>query len=305
MSYMGIDGGGSRLRVVITDADMQELVRVESSTANPSIIDIEVAQTHIITTIRKALSQFQGSIEAVSLGIAGASASHSRAWLKGISQIVLPSALCVPSSDVEIALVGAHGGGEGILLLAGTGSVALGRKSDGQLMEVGGWGYLLGDEAGGYWFGRKALNRYTQWLDGVFEPKSEIFTHLQANPMYCDRAQVIQAIYRRHGTLPVADVAKLAPMILEVAREGDELALEFVEQAKGFLVDYVNRISKKLDLSPNQVQFAGSLLTEATILRDYVSNELALDMPPIPKYEPVIGAALLAKLTLEDRNHAY
>jgi len=157
--YMGIDGGGTHLRIVIVDEQLRALAQYESGTANPNHIGRVAAAEHIRDSIHKTLDRSSlspESIAAVGIGIAGASAAYARDWLLETVALALPSSEIVPSSDVEIALVGAHGRPEGVLLLSGTGSVAYGINASGESFQSGGWGYLLGDEGSGYWIGMEA-----------------------------------------------------------------------------------------------------------------------------------------------------
>ena len=123
--FLGIDGGGTSLRITIVDADLVPLWSLTESSANPNVIGPDTALTHIQGAIR-ALMELAAlpasAISAAGIGIAGASQSHSRPWLLRTIKPVLPDSLLVPSSDLEIALVGALAKRHGILLLAGTGS---------------------------------------------------------------------------------------------------------------------------------------------------------------------------------------
>lgn len=137
--FMGIDGGGSNLRVVIVDERMNELALQRSTTANPSVIGFDTSKTLIQQTIREALSQANmDTVDAVGIGIAGAAATRSQDWLESLVLEVLPETHIVASSDAEIALVGALGQRHGILILAGTGNIAYGVNTKGESAYLGG-----------------------------------------------------------------------------------------------------------------------------------------------------------------------
>ena len=127
--FMGIDGGGSKLRVAIVDANLDQLSSLTAGAVNPSIVGRGAAQQCIQEGILQAVRLAKirrGDIAAVGIGIAGASNLHSEDWLRETVKPALPSAHIAPSSDLEIALVGALGQRHGLLLLAGTGSAAFG-----------------------------------------------------------------------------------------------------------------------------------------------------------------------------------
>ena len=69
-------------------------------------------------------------------------------------------------TDVRAAYEDAFPNGEGVLLIAGTGSVAWGMGSDGEPIQVGGWGKLLGDEGSGHWIGMRGLQHVMAAYDG-------------------------------------------------------------------------------------------------------------------------------------------
>jgi N-acetylglucosamine kinase-like BadF-type ATPase len=166
--WLGIDGGGSTLRVVLSDADFTLLAECSAGTANPRLIGHEGACAAIQTTVQQICQQAgisPAQITAAGIGIAGASVEHSRDWLHDTLRPILPGVHLALSSDYEIALVGALGQRHGLLILAGTGSAAYGRAPDGRSARVGGWGYLLGDEGSGYWIGVQALKRLTKQVE--------------------------------------------------------------------------------------------------------------------------------------------
>ncbi|MEO0560604.1 MAG: BadF/BadG/BcrA/BcrD ATPase family protein, partial [Chloroflexota bacterium] len=143
--YMGIDGGGSTLRVGVYTASITRVNdTVVPLSVNPSVVDRALAQERIRTAVREMLDGLPGgasAIEAAGIGVAGADEYHARDWLIETLEAVLPSSHIVPSSDYEIALVGGRGERYGVLLLAGTGCVAYGVNRDGQARRLGGWGY--------------------------------------------------------------------------------------------------------------------------------------------------------------------
>ncbi|MFP4323582.1 MAG: N-acetylglucosamine kinase [Anaerolineales bacterium] len=290
--WMGIDGGGSSLRVVIVDDDMHQLAYAESGAANPSSIGHSAAAAHIQETVQRARAGI-GDIAGVGVGIAGASYEYAEDWLRQTLTPVLPKTPITPSSDVEIALVGGRAALDGVLLLAGTGSTALVITPQGDYQRIGGWGYLLGDEGSGYWIGTQALNRLTQWGDGLLTTDS---TLPQALMHHLGLPRPLDLIAWRYGDANQQKVAALARLVLDHAQDGDPLAINILQNGASHLSALVKRLLERYQMSPEAVVFAGSLLTHDTLLRQYVIQQLNLTHDPQPRYPPVIGAALLAKL---------
>jgi glucosamine kinase len=154
--YIGIDGGGSHLRAVLVDETMHVLREVVRGKANPNTLGLQQASERIQQALRDVVQDFPEPIHAVGIGIAGAPKAIAEKWLRDTVKAALPLAEVVPSSDEEIALVGAHGERRGVLVLAGTGSIAHAVNDAGEGLTIGGWGYLMGDKGSGYWLGLQA-----------------------------------------------------------------------------------------------------------------------------------------------------
>ncbi|MEO1287640.1 MAG: BadF/BadG/BcrA/BcrD ATPase family protein, partial [Chloroflexota bacterium] len=214
--FMGIDGGGSALRVAIIDDTATVIVEVTEGTANPNLIGREGATHHIQSAMRLALEQCSDVI-GVGIGIAGASAEYATDWLLSVVHGVLPSAHVAPASDNEIALVGATGQREGLLILSGTGSGVFGINADGDKLQVGGWGYLLGDEGSGYWIGLQALKHATHCYDA--NETSLLYEAILTELNIDSGRGIIEAIYLSEK--PVPTIACLSPIVLALAGRDD------------------------------------------------------------------------------------
>ena len=143
-------------------------------------------------------------------------------------------------ADVEAAYLGALGERAGILLLSGTGSMALGRDERGRWTRAGGWGPLLGDEGSAFWIGR-------QWLRETMATTG----FLPARRMLRSRD-------------PVARIAALAPGVLRRAREGSSRAGRIVAPAQGALANLLVEVARRRDRrAPVTVSWAGGLLEDA------------------------------------------
>lgn len=303
MTYLvGIDGGGSYVRVAITNPVLEVLAQAEGGTVNPSVVGREAAATLIQKALRSALEQAgltADQIGAAGVGIAGASATYAGDWLREVIQPVVPEAFIALSSDVEIALVGAHGARYGVLVLAGTGSVALGIDAAGRTARAGGWGYLLGDEGSGYWIGLEGLRAVMRAADGRGE-RSALEQRLLAALELPDVQAVTLWLYRP-GISRTREVARLAPLVCQAAVDGDRVAGEIVNRAAAELALLCQAVMGQLGASDLPVAFAGGLLINPTPVRDRLCQRLGLLEPPQPRYPPVIGAALLARLALEEQ----
>ncbi|NOG62163.1 MAG: hypothetical protein HND46_01980 [Chloroflexi bacterium] len=294
---MGIDGGGSNLRVVVATPDLQVVGESHAGTVNPSVIGRETAagliRQHMWAAITNAHLQ-PADIRAVCIGVAGASADHSADWLCEVVGPITPNAKIRPSADQEIALVGAHGKREGILILAGTGSVAYGVNPAGQAAAVGGWGYLLGDEGSGYWLGMSALRAISQASER--RAAKTTLTESVLHELNLEKPRdLIRWLYAQPRN---AEIAQLAPLIIQQADAGDAVANCLVGEAIQHLAGHVTALRDILNFPDAPIAFAGGLLTHPNALSSGLGRHLQLPAIPVPLYPPVIGAVLLALDTL-------
>jgi glucosamine kinase len=302
MSYwIGIDGGGSNLRVAITTDALNPIATSYGETANPSVIGREASAARIHTAVHEALKQAgldYSAIAGVGVGIAGASVAHSAVWLRDILATTLPGIPAVPSSDAEIALVGSNGGRQGVLLLAGTGSAVFGVNAAGQSLQVGGWGYLLGDEGSSHWIGMRALQLAVRAADGRETCPAEFSAQILAALALESEVELIPWLYRSEQPR-TRDVAQLARLVIENASAGVDVATQIVEDAAAELGLLCRTIIRRLDMENPRIAFAGGLLDNDNFLSAHLCQLLGLDQRPIPLYPPVIGAALLAQIMLK------
>ncbi|MCY3737368.1 MAG: hypothetical protein OXG13_13250 [Gemmatimonadaceae bacterium] len=296
--FVGIDGGGSKLRITVTDADLRSLASIESSSANPSVIGHDKARPHIRHEVAHALRQARlqpRDIAAAAIGIAGASNLHSEDWLLETVEPALPDALIVPSSDLEIALVGSLGQRQGILLLAGTGSAVYGVAPGGQRLQIGGWGYLLGDEGSGYWIGSQFLRHIIARHDHGASSEDDALTRACMDALGLTGPRELIAWLYRSKEAPAPRIAGLAELVLKAPADC-RWATICVESAAGQLTRQVDLMRSRLDYENASIAFAGGLLDNDNALSRRVTERLGLPRRPMARHSPVIGAALLATM---------
>ncbi len=161
--YVGIDGGGTGTRAVVADASGQVLGRGESG-ASALGQGAEQAWRHIVAAIHAA--QVPGLVLAdCALGL-GLSGTGVPAQLKAFVELDPGVARLALITDGLAALLGAHGGRSGALLISGTGSVAEALLDDGHRRTAGGWGWQIGDEGSGAWLGQQAMKLAQAAYDG-------------------------------------------------------------------------------------------------------------------------------------------
>lgn len=168
MGYLGIDGGGSKTRAVIVNQFGRVMADVELGAMNPHGLSQE-SVVQEISKMRRLLAEHYPieKIKTAFAGMSGVDHPEERRKMMALFHQVLPYTVQLEvGNDALIALSSGTYGGPGIVLIAGTGSIAYARLGDGTIHRVGGWGYLFGDEGSGYAMGRRALVAVMQAYDG-------------------------------------------------------------------------------------------------------------------------------------------
>ena len=297
--FMGIDGGGSTLRIAIVNSELDELSSLMAGSVNPSVVGHDESRARIQRGVVAALDEASlqpERISSVGIGIAGASNLRGERWLLETLKPVLPLSHHVPSSDLEIALVGALAARHGILLLAGTGSGAYGVKPRSRSMRIGGWGYLLGDEGGSYWIGRELLRQVMRGYDLGLEANETALVRACLDELGLSQAQELIAWVYQSDATPAIRIGGLAPLVLARAEDGDKQAMRILRYASEYLADQVRTLRRRLDYAEAPIAFACGLLDNDNCLSEEVTGQLGLAERPVAKRRPVIGAAMLAKM---------
>jgi N-acetylglucosamine kinase-like BadF-type ATPase len=223
-----------------------------------------------------------------------AGAAQATEWLKKTLASILPHSKITVAPDYEIALIGAHGKRYGILILSGTGSSACGINDSGESAHSGGWGYLIGDEGGGYWLGLETLKAVARAADGR-EEKTELYQQTFDHLKIFHPDDLISWTYNPERTN--RKIAQISELVLSAASSGDSVASKIVESGAEHLYQLYLNLVKRLDFANPPVMFAGGLLSSDTLLQKLLIQKIGLKNVPCPKYSPVAGAALMAQLS--------
>jgi N-acetylglucosamine kinase-like BadF-type ATPase len=157
---LGFDGGGTKTECVVLDAEGNMVGRGVAGASNPLRVGMEAAFTELAQAAAEALAGARlkpQQIDAVCAGLAGAGRrSVIRSAIVFLAH-EFPDALTHVTTDCEVALEAAVGSGTGVVIIAGTGSVSLGRKANGEMARAGGFGRTIGDDGSAYEIGRRAV----------------------------------------------------------------------------------------------------------------------------------------------------
>ena len=195
----------------------------------------------------------------------------------------------VLANDMHVAFRGAFGPGEGILVYAGTGSVAYHETAAGKIVRAGGYGYLIDDGGAGYWIGHQGLRALFRQVDALGKPSEtslaeRLYTRLGSR----EWSQIMPVVYGGGREF----VASLAPAVAEAERAGDEVARHILERAGAELArlagDVQGRLGKTLP-----VAFAGGITRLGGVVKGGLEAHLQTSVRVVQD-EPVEAAARLA-----------
>jgi glucosamine kinase len=290
---IGVDVGGTKTAAAVAEGD-RELARSEGPGAavRPGRA---LASAGIITeVVRRCLAnvgRLRGDVLVV--GAAGAGREQERAELHTALRNEDLAPKVIVTTDIDLALAAAFPDSPGIVVSAGTGSIAVGRDQHGKRYRIGGYGWQMGDEGSGYAIGRAALGAVSRAEDGR-SPQTSLTTHMLA----ATRSADFDALVRWAASASPAEVAALAPRVLGVAAEGDPLAQGIADYAARELSQLVICLAPVMAVTmPVKVALTGGLLTGVPLLRERVFERLKEqpDLDPIAApIDAVQGALRLA-----------
>ncbi len=294
MHVFGLDAGGTKTELLARDPRTGAEERHFGPAANVQRIGIEHAADVLAALIREAAGGEDAPVAAFA-GVAGAGRASDQAALTEALRARLPANYTVGiTHDADIALEGAFLGESGVVVIAGTGSVVVGRTQDGTLERTGGWGHLIGDEGSGHAIGIEALRALTAAFDGA--PWSPLTHALRSRFGFDDGPTLIRNVYREGWTVQHA-----APVVCAHA-DDDPIAAALLDRQAGHLADQVARLYGRTGaaLSP-QIAFLGGLAREAAYaerLRAAIAARLPAATFVAPRATPAEGAWRRAQLLI-------
>jgi N-acetylglucosamine kinase-like BadF-type ATPase len=293
MSYfLAIDAGGTKTQCLLAD-ETRVLARATTGTVKLMRVSEQEATARLHEMFAEIVSSTGvslGQVARTCFGLAGLSSPVVRAWAsRALCESVAGEMLLC--GDEEIALDAAFSGGPGILVVAGTGSNAIGRSANGSLFGTGGWGPVLGDEGSGTWIGleviRTALRAHDQMPLGG--PSTSLLREIERHWKFNSLGELV-AYGNQRGDCDhsAPDFASLAPLVARCADAGDSLAVQVLTRAGEQLAELVASVARKMNAAPAAipaepaaigVAFTGSVLARINPVRATMTARLAVLLP--------------------------
>ena len=278
--YLGIDGGGTKTTCAVGD----ESRTLATATAGPSnIVRVGEAQAResLLQSVRQACAAAGITTAQVSRTCVGGSGA-ARPELAEFVRSALAELLRTPIDvvgDMQIALEAAFDTGPGVIVIAGTGSIAYGRDEQGMTVRAGGWGFAIGDEGSAHWIGRTAVNAVLRTADPRAATPSNHApsgSPLATVLLKAWGVRSLDDLARAANSIPPPDFARLFPA---VAASEDELATQVLTRAGRELAAssrgcHPPTSSRKDHAATVPVAMTGGVFRHAPLVRQVFYNEL-------------------------------
>jgi len=236
--FLGIDGGGTRTVAWLAEGDGKMVARAESGPSNPLKAGFRAAERELAQAFHDCLKQAglpavasrRPALEGVCAGIAGVDRPSVHRPLLVWMRRHIPARHYRLTSDAAIALAAAVRNAPGIILIAGTGSIAFARDDQGNMLRAGGWGIPFDDRGSGYELGRKAVGAALEAFDGR-GPQTALMAQITKHLGLRDVTEVVSQ------SLDQQAIAALFPLVMEAARAGDLVARHLCDAAASDLAN--------------------------------------------------------------------
>src|SRR3954468_19065669 len=211
LHVLGIDAGGTKTVCQLATERGEVLAEARRGGANLQASgELEVEKV-LHDVMEEAIGEHEVRPGAICLGIAGVDRPDDAGVVRGIMRRIGYKARCLVVNDALVALEAGAARQPGVVVIAGTGSIAYGRNERNEAARAGGWGYVLGDEGSGYWIGRAALRAVLREADRR-GPATQLTTLLLNYYGVARPQDLIHQVY--HGTLRPAAISALAQCVM-------------------------------------------------------------------------------------------
>jgi N-acetylglucosamine kinase-like BadF-type ATPase len=304
---LGIDGGGTTTEAWLAEPGCHILGRGTAGPSNAKAVGPEAARRAIDIAIHgafQAAGLTSSPVDVICLGLAGFDRPDDRKILAGWADQAGWARRIVMVNDGDLVVAAGTPEGWGVGVIAGTGSIAVGRAKDGRTARAGGWGHLIGDEGSAYGIVLDALRLVARRADGRAsrapgrDPLTERFcTALGVSKV----SQIVTTIYSAEFSR--ARIASLAPVVLAACAEAPDTGEQLLIPAGAALAETVAAVARSLDWTSGVLPLAaaGGFLLSAAIVRQTMIDDLTrrgYQVAMTPVADPVRGAVILAQRML-------
>lgn len=251
----------------------------------------------LVEILRQALEKFRQEhrvfkIAGACVGVAGVDHSHEKERLiQNLKTTLAEIDEIWVLSDAEVAFYTMFGDRSGVLLIAGTGSIALGRDEHGRWFRAGGLGILLGDEGSGSWIGLQAVKAAIRAREER-GPNTHLELEVLKNQTPREFLESLKEPYAE-------TLAQLFPKVMDLAKKGDQVAQNILDEAVKELLSLVQSVRKQMGTTDPNFGYHGGLFRSSEFRSLFVKGSQRINLSPLPLPEdPSMGAARYALKSL-------
>ncbi len=306
---IGVDGGGTSTTAWLADSEGRVLGRGVSGPSNLKAIGANAARAGLEGSIGSAFRDAGreiATVEVACLGLAGFDRPEDKHWLEDWARGTAWARRLLLVNDGDLVVAAGTPDAWGVGVIAGTGSIAVGRSREGRKARAGGWGYLFGDEGSAYAVALAGLRKVACHQDGRagVDPGG----HHPLTDRLCGAlgiagpAELVSAVYREG--IDRARLASLAPAVVAAAEEDPTISEEILGPAGVELARAVRAVARAVEIEPGPLPLAmaGSFLLNTPQVSRAMIHRLVgwgYEVAEAPVPDPVAGALVLA---LRDMN---
>lgn len=297
MKYViGVDGGGTKTEASAYDST-GKVIETSIKGFGNLLNNEETALNNIVSSIKEIVDKLgTKELSGVYLGIAGSEVGENSKIISDTIKRELKIESVV-MNDAEIALKAMLKGKDGILTIAGTGSVAFGINGN-VSSRCGGWGNLLGDEGSGYKISIDAIKRMIYEEENSIE-KSELTKNIMEYLEINSVDEVTKFVYSSTKD----EIAALAPIVARLGEADDEIAAEILINEGRELAKTVENVYRKLGFNKCSIALVGGVIRKAKVLRnafeDYLRENIVIEEIVDEEISPTMGAYYISKINEE------
>ena len=300
--FLGVDGGGSQARVAIIDQVEKVISTQPGAGVNVHVLGFDQAFVNLKETIAQVLGNLRYDALFGCFALAGVNFPKEKEdWQQAIAKDqFLASSFSKPPLIVNDTLAALQAGTtekNAIVVISGTGSHCYGQNEADDEAKAGGLDYILTDQGSGFWLGNEILRAVTCALDGRSKPTvltDLVFAKFHINSL----EELYNLVYQKPWDK--TDIAQLAFLAEEAAKDNDQKALEIINQAADDLSTMAKAVIEKLNLVNKNLVIvkAGSILKlEGLICKRFEDNIKKLAPTAVivnQEIEPAVAAAKIA-----------
>ena len=297
--YLGFDGGGTKTECIALDANGSVVGHGNSGPSNPLRVGYDAACAALQLAAAAAVSSanFDASdVRGICAGLAGAGRRNVAEEMRVRLSRIWPGAQIQIVTDAEAALETAVGAAPGVVLIAGTGSIALGRNSKGEVARAGGYGPWIGDAGSAYDIGRNATLAVARARD--LAAPGTVLAEMILSMLSC---RMWDDVIEKIAAGPGAVFPKLVPIVMQAAEEGDSAARGILTRAALDLADIALAVIGRLNMKDAEFRIArvGGVFGRNYILDSRVDDLISRVVPGaqvgLLEHPPALGAARVAR----------